>query len=46
MATLEAPAANGVAHGTVHKMPSSSTIGLEEDEDMTCVSAFSEARGG
>lgn len=36
---LDAPGPNGtgVTHNGVHKMPSSSTIGLDDDEDMTCV---------
>jgi hypothetical protein len=36
---LDAPGPNGtgVTHNGVHKMPSSSTIGLDDDEDMKCV---------
>jgi hypothetical protein len=36
---LDAPGSNGtgVTHNGVYKMPSSSTIGLEDDEDMTWV---------
>jgi hypothetical protein len=39
LSLLDAPGSNGIGmtHNGVHKMPSSSTIGLDDDEDMTWV---------